>query len=96
MSVVLGDPRSPSGIEQFPAQSGRYFLWLGVCFLAQFLEVSQKILPLYVLIRSCVPSPYEFQIWPAHTIFPTLPAALFLSVARLSFYVPETASHGQC
>jgi hypothetical protein len=60
--VVLEDPWSPSGITQLPAQFGRSFLWLGVRFSSRCFEISQKILPLCVPIRSYVPSPFEFWI----------------------------------
>jgi hypothetical protein len=92
----LEDPRSPSSIEQLPVQYGRSFMWLGIRFLVQCLEVSQKFIPLCIPIHSCVLSPSDSQIWPAHTLFPMLPASLLLSVARLIFYVPEIAFRGRC
>jgi hypothetical protein len=61
----------------------------------QCLEVSQKFLPLCVPVHFCILSPPEFQIWPAHKLFPALPASLLLVVARLNFCVLETASRGR-
>jgi hypothetical protein len=93
--AIFGDPQSPYGIEELPTQSSRYFLWLGVHFPTHCLEVSPKFLPLCISIHSYVSSPSEFCIWPAHTLFLALLAALLLSVARPIFYVPETACRGR-
>jgi hypothetical protein len=95
VSDVREDSRSPSYIDQFPVQSGQSFLLLGVHFLAQCLGVSQKFLPLFIPVHSCVLFPPEFRAWPAHRLFPAPLASLLLIVARLSFYVHEIVPRGR-